>query len=94
MTSKLKLIELEARLLKGQAMLAEFKACNYGRARQGYAMAYDNSDEIQTICDDIIDEINEIRSLEIGESLEDEAIAEAARQAKMEIIINETKRSN
>lgn len=45
---------LQAKLLKGQAMLAEFHACNYQRARQGYAPAYDNSDEIQEICDDII----------------------------------------
>ena len=35
-------------------MLAEFNASNYQRARQGLAPAYDNSDEIQEICDDII----------------------------------------
>lgn len=62
MVDKLKLLELEAKLLKGQAMLAEFKASNYDRARQGYAMAYDNSDEIQSICDDILNEIMEISS--------------------------------
>ena len=45
---------LEAKLLKAQAMMAEFNASNYQRARQGYAPAYDNSDEIQAICDDII----------------------------------------
>lgn len=57
MTDKMKILELEAKLLKGQAMLAEFKACNYDRAKQGYSMAYDNSDEIQEICDDILKEI-------------------------------------
>lgn len=57
MTDKIKILELEAKLLKGQAMLAEFKASNYDRAKQGYSMAYDNSDEIQEICDDILKEI-------------------------------------
>lgn len=57
MNDKLKFLELEAKLLKGQAMLAEFKASNYDRAKHGYSMAYDNSDEIQDICDDILKEI-------------------------------------
>lgn len=57
MTDKIKILELEAKLLKGQAMLAEFKTSNYDRARQGYSMAYDNSDEIQEICNDILKEI-------------------------------------
>lgn len=52
--TKEEILLLEAKLLKGQAMLAEFNASNYQRARQGLAPAYDNSDEIQEICDDII----------------------------------------
>ena len=51
---KEEILLLNAKLLKAQAMLAEFNASNYQRARQGYAPAYDNSDDIQAICDDII----------------------------------------
>lgn len=62
MSEKLKILELETKLLKGQSMLAEFKASNYDRAKHGYSMAYDNSDYIQDICDDILNEIRELNN--------------------------------
>lgn len=39
-------------------IIKEFnRRLDYDRAIQGYSMAYDNSDKIQEICDDILKEI-------------------------------------